>query len=547
MEQGNEEKKGLSRRAFLGLSATCRRRAAERGSRMIAELGASTSSTSTSSSARSKVADTTTVALNSSIDKGTASFEITADSKKADDTKSVDVVVVGSGLGGFAAALTAAEQGASSVVMLEKNSSLGGSTNFAECPAGARPFEYTEAEARAAAAESQTTSQGVIDPMLLYCMCRDAKENFDWLFTTHGVGWTKQGQAPAFYEGGNGAICIQKLTKAAEGMSQVTIEKSTPATQLLVSDDYTVTGVRAKTADGKYVDYTAKAVVLATGGMSTNKTLLANYSSQDLEKTIGWGQGQDGDGQLMAEQTAHGRANHLTVDSLFNNVQGFSYDSALGACVGMQPSVFWVNQDGLRFMNESITSTAVSGKVVEEQGEVWSILDTDAVAKYAAGGCSRHYSGFADPLVGNPITGLNDEITKYLSSCPTECFKATTISELAKDIDVDATVLQKEIDAYNTGTDAEWGKDAANMWPIKTAPFYAFRISSGMLNTSGGIRINTNAQVVDARGKVISGLYAAGVCTSGWDGEVYGNGTCQANALWCGRTAAKYIAKNVLK
>ena len=41
-------------------------------------------------------------------------------------------------------------------------------------------------------------------------------------------------------------------------------------------------------------------------------------------------------------------------------------------------------------------------------------------------------------------------------------------------------------------------------------------------------------------------LYAAGVCTSGWDGEVYGNGTCQGAALWAGRTAAKHIVANLL-
>ncbi len=319
----------------------------------------------------------------------------------------------------------------------------------------------------------------------------------------------------------------------------------TPATQLLLSDEYTVEGVRAKTKDGKYVDYKAKAVVLATGGMSTNKTLLADYTSQDLDKTIGWGQGQDGDGHLMAEQTAHGRANHLTVDSLFNNVKDFSYDSALGVCVAMQPSNFWVNQDGLRFMNENISSTAVSGKVVETQGSVWSIVDADGIQKYAEGGCQRHYSGFADKLVGNAIDGLQDEVDKAVSGND-ECFKADTIADLAKKIGVDADNLADEIEKYNTGTDAEWGKESENMWPIATAPFYAFRISSGMLNTSGGIRINTNAQVVDDRYKPIAGLYAAGVCTSGWDGEVYGNGTCQANALFCGRTAAKHIVKNLL-
>lgn len=256
-------------------------------------------------------------------------------------------------------------------------------------------------------------------------------------------------------------------------------------------------------------------------------------------------QGQDGDGHLMAEQTAHGRANHLTVDSLFNNVKDFSYDSALGVCVAMQPSNFWVNQDGLRFMNENISSTAVSGKVVETQGSVWSIVDADGIQKYAEGGCQRHYSGFADKLVGNAIDGLQDEVDKAVSGND-ECFKADTIANLAKEIGVDADNLADEIEKYNTGTDAEWGKEAENMWPIATAPFYAFRISSGMLNTSGGIRINTNAQVVDDRYKPIAGLYAAGVCTSGWDGEVYGNGTCQANALFCGRTAAKHIVKNLL-
>ena len=527
------ETKGMSRRSFLGAGA------------VVAAGAAFAGLTGCSPSGESKSNSTAAESKTSTRDLGSSSFEVTADTKNADETKEVDIVVVGSGMGGFSAALTAVEQGAKSVVLLEKNSSLGGSTNMAECPAGARPFEYTEAEARAAAAGAQADTQGVSDPMLLYSMFRDAKENFGWLFDTHGVGWTKQGEAPAFYEGGNGKIAIEKLAAAAEKEDGLEVLTSTPATQLLLDDEYTVTGVRAKTKDGKYVDYKAKAVVLATGGMSTNKTLLANYTSQDLDKTIGWGQGQDGDGQLMAEQTAHGRANHLCVASLFNNVKDFAYDSQLGVCVAMQPSDFWVNQDGLRFMNENISSTAVSGKVVETQGSVWSILDADAVEKYAAGGCQRHYSGFADKLAGNPVEGLQEEIDQAVSGND-ECFKADTIADLAKQIGVDADNLADEIKKYNTGTDEEWGKEAENMWQIATAPFYAFRISSGMLNTSGGIRINTNAQVVDERYKPIEGLFAAGVCTSGWDGEVYGNGTCQANALFCGRTAAKYIVKNLL-
>ena len=130
---------------------------------------------------------TSAAAAGETRDLGSASFEPTADTKKADETKEVDIVVVGSGMGGISAALTAIEEGAKSVVLLEKNHSLGGSTNMAECPAGARPFEYTEEEARAASAGAQADSYGVSDPMLLYSMFRDAKENFAWLSDTHGV------------------------------------------------------------------------------------------------------------------------------------------------------------------------------------------------------------------------------------------------------------------------------------------------------------------------------------------------------------------------
>lgn len=540
MQQSMQPSGALTRRSFIGAAGV--------GAAALGlSLGAGSALASPASAASDKAASAASASGDAKKETGSSAFEVTADTIAPSETKDVDVVVIGSGMAGFSAALTLSELAPeASIVLLEKNDTVGGSTVMAECPAGARPFEYTEEEARAAAAGAQADALGVSDPMLLYSMFRDAKENFGWLFDTHGIKYTRQGEAPAFYEGGNGAIAIETLNKAAQEAGNIEVLTGTPATQLIVSDPYTVTGVRAKTGEGEYTDYATKAVVIATGGMSTNKELLAQYSSQDMEKIIGWGQGQDGDGHLMAEQTAHGRANHLTVDSLFNNVAGFAYNSPLGACVGMQPTDFWVNQDGLRFMSENISSTAVSGKVVEAQGSVWSILDAGAVEKYAQGGCSRHYSGFADVLVGNPIDGLQDEIDGYLETCPTECFKADTIEELAGKIGVDAAVLQSEVDAYNTGTDAEWSKEPEYIWPLETAPFYAFRVSSGMLNTSGGIRINTNAQVTDARGKVIAGLYAGGVCTSGWDGEVYGNGTCQANALYCGRTAAKHIAANLL-
>jgi fumarate reductase flavoprotein subunit len=344
--------------------------------------------------------------------------------------------------------------------------------------------------------------------------------------------------------------CIATLVPQAKALG-IDLRLNTQAISLLMKDPYTCTGIRAKTKGGKIIDFKAKAVVLATGCMSTNKALLAKYTSIDLEKVLidGCQSGQDGDGHLMVEATAHGKATHLCVSALFINVKGFAYASPMGVCAGMQPTNLWVNQDAKRFTDESIVSdTAACNTAVEIQGSVFSIMDQAGFDKYAAGGCQSHYSGFADKLIGKPIPGLVADFEKY-KNLP-DVFYAQTLEELAKKMGIDAATFKATVEKYNgyaqSGTDADWGKKASNIWPIAKAPFYGFRLSSGMLNTNGGVRINTNAQVVDPRYKVISGLYATGILTSGWEGEAYIGGTCQPVALWGGRKAAKHIVANLL-
>ncbi len=466
---------------------------------------------------------------------------------KADETIEAQVVVVGSGLGGLSAAMTAIEEGAKKVILIEKEPFWGGGTNFAEVFIGP-PAD--EASARQMAADFAKQSNYVADPMLHYTKAIEQKENSTWLFEKHKVVIHPLPGTPLnFYDGGHGKSCVDTLVPQAKALG-VDMRHSTAAISLLMKDQHTCAGIRVKDKNGKVIDIHAKGVVLATGGMSTNRALLAKYTSVDLEKALtdGAKSGQDGDGHVMVEATAHGKATHLCISSMFLNVKGFTYDSALGACVGMQPTNLWVNQDAVRFIDESVVrSTADSNKVVETQGNVYSIVDQAGIEKYAAGGCQTHYSGFADKLVGSPIPGLTAEVENY-KSLP-DVFYADTLAELAKKMGVDSATLQTTIGKYNnfaqSGTDAEWGKKASNIWPIAKGPFYAFRIYSGMLNTNGGVRINTNAQVVDPRYKPIKGLYAAGIVTSGWEGETYLMGTCQAVALWCGRKAAKHVVANL--
>jgi len=465
----------------------------------------------------------------------------------ADETIAAQVVVVGSGLAGFSAAMTAVEEGAKKVVLIEKESIYGGGTNFAECHG---PGEATEAQARTAAAMALKSTNYIADPMLHYSMALDKKENTDWLFNKHGVKFTQSGGGPAFYAGGNGFSCIATLVPQAKALG-IDMRLKTPAVSLILRDPYVCTGIRARTAGGKTIDFEAKAVVLATGGMSTNKELLAQYTSIDLEKVIvnGCRSGQDGDGHKMVEQTAHGGATHLCVSSLFLNVKGFAYSSPMGVCAGMQPTNLWVNQDAVRFVDEGVVShTSACNKVVEIQGMVYSIMDQEGFNKYADGGCQTYYSGFADKLIGKPIPNLAADFDKYKNLA--DVFYANTLDELAKKMGIASAAFKSTVERYNgfakSGTDAEWGKKIENIWPIARPPFYGFKLSSGMLNTNGGARINTNAQVVDPRYKAVSGLYATGILTSGWQGETYLGGTCQPVALWSGRKAAKHIVANLL-
>lgn len=473
-----------------------------------------------------------------------------------DVVEQADVVVVGSGMGGFEASMIVKEQMPEAVVvMLEKNGFLGGSTNMAECNGPAR--NTVGDAARLSGYKSAANTNFIANSMLFAELRSEAGDNADWLFGKHGCGWYRAGVT--FYDGGNGASAIATLTPIAEAEG-VDIRMESRAFALVLADPYTCTGVQYVSADGTVTQIDAKAVILATGGMSTNKELLGQYSSQDMDKIIGWGVGQDGDGHLMAEQTAHGRANHLTVDSLFNNVgngtESLTYSSTLGVAATMQYSDLFVNEYGLRFADESAggsLGTSQSGKLIESQGYVYTILDKSMIDAYNAGGCTRHYSGFADACVGAELD-LWSEIDQYADK--DYILRADSLADLGAQLQAlmpatfSADAFVAEIERYNgfceTGVDEVFGKAAQYLWPAKEAPFFAMRVCSGMLNTSGGIRIDRDARVCDAHTVPVIGLYAAGVCTSGWDGEVYGGGTCQTVAQWAGSRAARHAIVNLL-
>ncbi|WP_165043327.1 FAD-binding protein [Adlercreutzia sp. ZJ138] len=551
-----ETKVGIDRRSFL------------KGGIALGAMAATTSvlascSPASQGSADSVTDDTTPASVDESnqVGGGYANPDKIGIPVAPDMTEAVDVVVIGSGIGGFTAAMLVKEQATdSNVVMLEKQDSLGGNTNFAE--GGGGFLNMTPEEARKSVQADMIQRNFVVDPSLFYALRTQQGDCADWLFGKHGVKVKDYGSGQPLYEGGSGASMIATLTPQAEELG-VDIRTDSRAFALVLEDDYTVTGVQYRDADGKTIQLNAKAVVIASGGMNSNPDLLKYYSNVDLGKIMPLGVGQDGDGHLMVEQTAHGRTGLQTIDGFFAGIgtadDPCGFDSDLNTAAGFQFSSVFVNQYGKRFYDESFAFNTGSQlfftcipQVVLSQSQAFSVFDESYVQKWEAGQWQNGHNGFDSATKQGQPLEVREDLEKMKSK--DWFYQGDTIEELGKAIaadvesfDVDAFVAT--IEAYNAAADGaqdEYGKPQQFIWKLDSAPFYAAKAGVNAYNTNGGIHINTHAQVVDPNGKAISGLYASGIATAGWDSQVYGGGTNQPVALWCSCAAALHIVENHL-
>lgn len=459
-------------------------------------------------------------------------------------------VFVGAGIAGIMGAMICAEQMPDlKIILLEKTGTWGGLTRFAERNAPKPGTDWATAvkEGMKIAADSHY----IKDARLYAERAYDYGKVSAWLYLKHHLRLQRSSGFTPAYEGGNGAKPMDQLKAEIEAggvYSNLEVRLNTRATALLMDDEYTCTGVQVRNQDGTYTNIYANAVVLASGGMSNNFELLQHYTGQDLAgKCVAWARGQDGDGHLLAEQTAHGRCKSICLSSMLNRVPGFSPMSVLSVAVAHNPTCLFVNQDGERFINEGGPNDIELCKVVEQQGKVFSILGPELRSYYEGGGLKRMH-GICEPRSHMPWDA-SGELEEQKNN--ENVFTAATLEELAEKLGVPVeafvhTVRQYEADCASGQGDSVFGKSAEDMRPLGEGPYYAFRVCSGILNTNNGIRINYNAQVVDPFHKPIQGLYAAGICVSGFNGEVYSVATCQSVSTWSGSKAARHLIEHRL-
>jgi succinate dehydrogenase/fumarate reductase flavoprotein subunit len=318
----------------------------------------------------------------------------------------------------------------------------------------------------------------------------------------------------------------------------IAIETDVRARRLVMHDDC-VAGLRAE-RDRRTVEYTARAVVLASGGFEWNEALRTQYLTGAVDHPNSPPE-TEGDGLLMALEAGAAVANMSEVwGSPSVAVPDEEYDgrplSRLAVAERSCPHSILVNASGGRFVNEGLSYNELN-KAFDSNLPCWAIFDRQYRERY--------------PLM-TVMPGDPD---------PEWLLRDGTIAGLAAKAGIDAAGLSETIERWNgyvaEGADPDFGRQRSpidfeaphpSMGTIERPPFYALPVYQGTLGTKGGPVTNKHGQVLDREGNVINGLYAAGNLMASVAGAGYfgGGATIGLALTWgyiCGRHAAGMAAQ----
>jgi fumarate reductase flavoprotein subunit len=474
-----------------------------------------------------------------------------------------DVVVVGSGASGLAAALEAAQAGAR-LAVFEKQPSLGGTSNNFEgifaVGSAMQKEKYVAYSSDQAFKNFMEYNHWRVEARLVRTLINRSAETIEWLKAL-GVEFIEvtinMPDAPRTYHvvKGRGQAVVKALEQKAKEKG-VAIRASSPVKQILKGKSGP-SGVVVE-MDGKDTEVACRAVVIASGGYANNAEWIKKYAGLELGRTVMpmGNVGKMGDGIRMAWEMGAAAEGlgvlHLIRVAPYGPEFPFM-NSVEGAAI--QP-VLWVDPKGERFCDEGIAYYDTSlGNVNSryKQGYTFCIFDDTIKKHFMEKGVFRGMGQVVPP--GCKLLDLEEQLERFLSLNSKEFFGANSIEELARKMEVDPQVLKTTVDRYNTfcarGYDAEFAKDREYLIPLNGPRFYAAKARTCFLGTMGGIKINYKTEAVDEYGAPIAGLYAVGLDAGGLHAESYSmkdtSGITSAFAINSGRVAGENAAKYVLR
>ncbi|MBR1710320.1 MAG: flavocytochrome c [Clostridia bacterium] len=446
------------------------------------------------------------------------------------DVTNADIIIVGGGAAGMTAAVTASQKGAS-VILLEKSGVLGGNT---VCAAnGINAFD-SKVQLADEAYQSAPTSFEDIEALhmndlnrkeLVDAFISASGESIDF-YTDLGVNFVVDIQSDPrnktsnYYmikpaDGSSTAITMVNAIENRLAQTSVKLYKNTEAVSLIQDENGKVTGVTAIAADGSEIEFTGKAVLLATGGFGQNAELIAKVNPSLAGAITDEIAPTTGQGLLMAQAIGADAVDFGEIQTFPSVIKGSGMFMSFGLWMGGE--AIYVNKSGERFGKEKFEMG--SAILAQEDSLVYGIFDE-----------SSYNEGMHAGLIEKGFM-----------------VSADSPEELAGKLGINAEGLAASIakwneDAASGGVDTLYGRE--NIKPID-GKLYGYQSGVGAHYFMGGLLINENTQVLSVSGEPIPGLYAAGEVTGGFHGRQRVDGSGLGDSFVFGRIAGNVLAEKV--
>ena len=433
--------------------------------------------------------------------------------KKELEEVKTQLVIVGGGPAGLSAAIEAKENGVEDVILVEKLDILSGNGKF-----DMNFFDIINTEAQKANGVEDSVEKfiedkkdSVVDSIeRLTAQANGAAEADSWLrgmginLNYNYGGRNHMAEADAYA----GEHIQDNLEKKVQELG-VDVRTGTKGLDLIMEDGK-ATGVKVECKEGTY-DIKADAVIVATGGFSHNKELLAEYAPGAERLATSNQMGATGD--FVSVFKDHDiKMDHMDKLSVFKLIISGRRD-----LTGAGDGFLLVNKAGERFVDESAASMDVGNAILDQEGgKAFYIYD------------QRLYDS-AYRLKKHNDLGYH--------------VKADTLEELAEKLGVDAEGLKASVEGYNKGVTGE-AADPFREKPFTETfgaegPYYGVQVETAIHMTKGGVVADEKAQVINNDGNVVDGLYAAG--------EVVDTSGAYSASVIFGRISGQEAAKHILK
>ncbi|MGD1118785.1 MAG: FAD-dependent oxidoreductase [Dehalococcoidales bacterium] len=445
-------------------------------------------------------------------------------------SNATQLLIIGGGGAGLAAAVEAFEKGIHDITVVEKRRALGGVSAIA---GGIFACESPVQKRLGIVANPDKLFKKAMDwahwsnlnPPVLRAFIDKSGDTIKWL-EAKGLVFDLitfyPGQDPPVQHNprGFGAALVKTLENECKKYG-VNILRNSAAQKIVRAKNGAVKGVEVF-REGALNKISCGSVIIATGGFAGNRELMQRYFPSLKDGLVLSGLPLEGDGIRLAEKAGASIADIATIIKEGPRVHKHLWPLMALERNGM---TLWVNKRGERFTDESTgyhIFESVNAVIRQPEMACFILMDS-AVRRYfeERGNKLRRPSGGNSPadIHRELEKGIQDGVSKGTIKI------ADSWEEIAAWLGAEKQTLRETVNRYNeyckNGYDAAFLKDREYLLPLTEPPFYAIKTVACLLDTIGGINIDEKMRVVDKANKAIPGLYAAGVVTSGWESEIY--------------------------